>query len=371
MIKKDIRIPSTNFPLTHIVRMTDRLGILEHCIFTTPDKTQGYTTDDNARALQVALRIDFSNKIRNELVQIYLKFLVSARTKDGFHNNLNPDMDWQDKGGTGEWFGRAMEALSDTALLAPDDLKTVSVFVLDQLSPLIKNVHDLRTNAHLIVALSNRIRFDTLSPELNNLLKMQKKLAEGDNKPLTPINFGQEITRLANELVEAYQSNKEESWRWYEESLTYDNARLPLGLFHAYKAVGKKIYLKIAKESLNFLIEKTYNTKRGCFSFPGNKGWFPKKGIMALFGQQPIEAGSTVEACAYAYETTNNKKYLYFAIKAFEWYGGKNISGLSLLDPESGGVKNGLEKWGVNPNEGAESILSFAIACLSLKKVKP
>ena len=185
-----------------------------------------------------------------------------------------------------------------------------------------------------------------------------------------PINFRLEITRLADELVEAYQSHSEKSWQWYEDIITYDNGRLPFGLFWAYQTVGKKLYRKVAEESLNFLMEKTYDVKKDCFSFPGYRGWFPKGGKMALFGQQPIEAGATVEACICAYKVTGKKSYFNLALKAFEWYTGRNVLGISLLDSESGGVRDGLEPWGVNPNEGAESILSYILACLALQGIE-
>ncbi|MDO9028458.1 MAG: glycosyltransferase, partial [Candidatus Roizmanbacteria bacterium] len=87
MINKKAAYPSTSFPLTHIERMTDSIGILEHCIFSTPDRIEGYSTDDNARALQVVLRL---NKLSSEeyikkYSSIYLQFLLSARSPQGFH----------------------------------------------------------------------------------------------------------------------------------------------------------------------------------------------------------------------------------------------------------------------------------------------
>jgi len=138
----------------------------------------------------------------------------------------------------------------------------------------------------------------------------------------------------------------------------------------AYEATGDKKYLDIALESLDFLIEKTYDSTKNYFSFPGYRGWFPKDGKKAVFGQQPIEAGSMVEVLTKAYQVTNNKKYLDLAIKALDWYSGKNILGISLIDESTGGILDGLEQWGVNPNQGAESILSYAIACLAFEKVK-
>lgn len=359
----------TKFLPDHLIRMTDDIGILEHCIFTVPDKAQGYTTDDNARALQVALRTDFPEK--EKLFFTYLKFIISARTENGFHNDLDPDLSWKDKGRLDECFGRAMEALAETSIRGDNDAGLASVFVFDQMSPLTKKVTSLRTIAHLITGLKYRIEFDKLLGDLKKDLDSRKKLAWEKKEIFGPeINPQKEINILADKLIESYRINSDESWRWYENSLTYDNGRLPIGLLDAYQISGKDLYKKIALESLNFLIEKTYNKNVDCFSFPGNKGWSPKKGEPAIFGQQPIEAGSTTEACLLAYEITGEKSYYDFGIKAFEWYLGRNINKTPLYDNKSKGIKNGLESWGVNPNEGAESILSYALAYKAIKKAR-
>ena len=42
----------------HMLSMTDDTGILQHAIFTIPNSSEGYTTDDNARALIVSTLLD-------------------------------------------------------------------------------------------------------------------------------------------------------------------------------------------------------------------------------------------------------------------------------------------------------------------------
>src|ERR1700678_768170 len=41
--------------LNHLNQMTDDTGMLQHAIFTIPNRSEGYTTDDNARALILAV----------------------------------------------------------------------------------------------------------------------------------------------------------------------------------------------------------------------------------------------------------------------------------------------------------------------------
>lgn len=78
--------------LDHLYRMTDIVGIAEHCLIATPDLREGYCVDDNARALQVALRLK-----EEKLVDIYLKFLVSAAGEYGFKNDMNQNLVWENE----------------------------------------------------------------------------------------------------------------------------------------------------------------------------------------------------------------------------------------------------------------------------------
>lgn len=330
-----------NIKLDHLFRMTDSVGILEHCIFTTPDKSEGYCTDDNARALQLALRLK-----KNELIPVYLKFLVSAHTPEGFHQDLNEDMSWKDDSRAEEGYGRAMAALGEAAVTAPkENQREEAVSLFDKEGPLAKKAKYPRVIAQTIIGLYYR-------------MKIEKNIYKDD------------VILLADKLAGFYLNNSDESWKWYEDAITYDNGRLPLGMFYAYLSLGNKKYLDIAKESLDFLIESTYDNFKKIFSFPGFRGWYKKGSQKALFGQQPIEAGSMVEACVKAFEVTKEEKYLAFAKKAFSWYSGDNIINKTLIDAATGGIYDGLELGGVNPNEGAESIISYLLALFCFEDQK-
>ena len=328
------------FSLQHIEKMTDSVGMLEHCTFTEVNYSEGYATDDNARALQVMLRLgalqpaDYIEKYST----IYLGFLLSAETENGFRQDMNASQSWKGEGSVEEGFGRAMAALSEASISAiTEKQRAAATQAFDEHLSLIKKVKHPRTIAQIIIALSYR--------------------------------KNTELIRLADELAALYSAHSSDSWCWYEDEMTYDNGRLPLGMFHAYQSTGNKKYLQIALESLDFLLAQTFDEKKKCFSFVGNTGWFQKKGKKALFDQQPVEAGSTVEVCVLAFKVTKMQKYLEYAKKALEWYSGRNIVGLSLLNPVTGGVKDGLEEHSVNQNEGAEAVLSYVLACLALQKI--
>ena len=48
-----------NYPvaLDHLDRMTDSTGLIQHAIYSVPRRESGYTTDDNARALRLCVRL--------------------------------------------------------------------------------------------------------------------------------------------------------------------------------------------------------------------------------------------------------------------------------------------------------------------------
>jgi len=318
------------FSLKHLVRLTDKVGLLEHCIITTPDPKEGYSVDDNARALMICQQLTGEDKeeIKN-LAPIYLNFLLKAMDDKGFHQDMNEDLIWKDDAGIHEGFGRAMLALAGTEYF-------------NKLAHLIPTVKHSRVMAQLIVALAKR----------------------------KSLNSRKELIVLADKLVGQYEKYADASWQWFEDILTYENSRFPFALFTAFEVTQNQKYLEVAKESLDFLIQYLYNFSEDCFSFTGNKGWSRKGNKSSVFGQQPVEAGGMVEVCCLAYKIIKEKKYLDFAHKAFEWYGGRNVKHLSLIDEESGGIKDGLESYGVNQNEGAESILSYILACLALRMLE-
>lgn len=74
--------PPIEFPilkLTHLEHMTDDTGILQHAFFTLPNYGEGYTTDDNARALIVCKLIeDLDSDTTYKLSYRYLAFLWYA-----------------------------------------------------------------------------------------------------------------------------------------------------------------------------------------------------------------------------------------------------------------------------------------------------
>jgi hypothetical protein len=351
--------------LRRLEAMTEEIGLLEHSIFAIPDRLEGYSIDDNARALQVVVRNGVWGERELRLARIYLKFLLSARGENGFHNDLGADMKWIDQDSLGEAYGRAMEALGETAADGPMELALPAALVFDQKSDLVTQLHSIRTKAHLIWALYHRSRFKENIQDWEMMRCFSKK----DSREFgLKVDCRGKVCRLADEMCNEYQNNRSDGWKWFEDVLTYDNARLPWGLFGAYKMTGKEKYLHVAKESLDWLIKEMWDDDKDCFSWVGFRGWWKKGGEKAKFGQQAIDACGMVEACMEAIRASGENKYREKAQAAYEWFTGRNVGKINLVDEATGGVKDGLEEEGYNPNEGAESILCYLFASQEINR---
>ena len=170
---------------------------------------------------------------------------------------------------------------------------------------------------------------------------------------------------LSDRLLENYQAESSDNWDWFEPYLTYCNGRIPQALFEAYEATSNEKYLKIAKDSFNFLVEIQIINDR---FFPiGNDGWYKRNGERSYYDQQPIEASSMVDAALTAFRVTHNKKYQKIANIAFEWFLGRNSKDIILCNKETGGCYDGITPQGANLNQGAESTISYLLASLELE----
>src|SRR5256885_6413045 len=102
--------------LSHLSRMTDSTGVFQHAVFTAPNFSEGYCTDDNARAFILAVLLDELGEVPHStrtLATTYAAFLNHAfnlKTKR-FHNVLGFDRHWLDEQGSEDSHGRALWAL--------------------------------------------------------------------------------------------------------------------------------------------------------------------------------------------------------------------------------------------------------------------
>jgi hypothetical protein len=174
----------------------------------------------------------------------------------------------------------------------------------------------------------------------------------------------QDLGRMAAKLVQRYEQEATEDWCWFEPTLTYDNAILPLALFEAFSATGERASLRVARESLEFLESVCFES--GVLTLVGNAGWHSRGGTRPAADEQAIDAAAFVLAFRGAYLATGDHQYLRRMRESFGWFLGANRLGLPLYDTESGGCYDGLMAAQVNRNQGAESTVCFLMSLLEM-----
>jgi hypothetical protein len=321
--------------------MTDDTGILQHARSSIADRREGYTTDDNARALLATLRYHelLDGEKNLDLVRIYLSFLLYVQKNDGrVHNFVGYNHSFLDEVGSDDSLGRVLWACGysqDTSI--PEDIRMAAKEIFDNCLIWALKSRSPRTNAFAILGLYH----------------YAKAFPEDKNPPIN-------VAELADRLCELYKQVSTPTWQWFETYLTYANARLPYALFRAYQTTGKKDYLNIAEKTLNFLAAN--DIVNGIYQPVGNQSWYVRGGEKALYDQQPLEASCMVEAASVAYQVTGKNIYAKMARTAFDWFLGKNSDGVMVYDPNTGGTYDGITAHGLSRNQGAESGLSYLLA---------
>ncbi|MGA2033278.1 MAG: hypothetical protein ABSG68_13550 [Thermoguttaceae bacterium] len=325
--------------LDHLDRLTDSTGLVQHAIYCVPRRESGYTTDDNARALRLCVRLWDQHPEQRMLdrVTVYLSFLELARgVGRGFHNFLSYDRHWLDAEGCGDCQGQALRALAELlASRLPDDYHALARELIDAALPTLADLRSLRAQAYVILAWGHL-------------------WAAGveDIEPLEAVAWS-----AARRLVDCYYRALRPDWQWFESRMTYANAVLPHALFVAAKRWPKEDFLDIAQASFAFLDDQT--TVEGVFSPIGNEGWYPRGGQKAPYDQQPVEAATMAEAALAALNLFGDEDHLATFGRAHRWFHGENTLGQPLAADRSGACRDGLQASGVNRNQGAESTLAY------------
>ena len=335
--------------LDHLRRMTDDTGMLQHAIFTVPNYHEGYTIDDNARALMVsALLEELGNEETADLMSRYFAFVWYAfNAKTGrFRNFMDYQRDWLEENGSDDSHGRALWALGT---------------VLGR-----SNTPALQNMAGWVFEKSLPAMLDTTSPRawafaLIGIHEYLQRFA-GDR------TISQAREELAGRLLELYRQNRSDRWHWYETSLTYCNAVLPHALLMCGRGIPNSDMTDAGLESLAWLADLQRAEVHGGHFVPiGSNGFYRRDGERARFDQQPVEAQAMVSACLEAQRITGDKRWPKEARRAFDWFLGRNDLNLPIYDPTTGGCRDGLHPDRTNENQGAESTLAFLQALLELR----
>ena len=341
------RLPQIN--LKHLRLMTDGTGVLQHAKYTVPDRAHGYCVDDNARALIAVTMAHDLNKTDSSLAELssaYLSFLDDAFDHETgrFRNFMSYDRKWLEYIGSEDSHARAVWALG---VVAGSSLNDGQVAVATQLFndalPALETFAASRAIAFPILGIQAYLRRNDDDHRVREILKA-----------------------LGGRLRDRFRQHAGKDWHWHEETLTYDNARLPQALMACGRAIHDSAMVSLGIEVLEWLRDIQLDPSVGWFAPVGNQGWFPRFGTKAQFDQQPLEAAAMISACIEAYECTQREEWFQLASTCFNWYLGKNAQQIKLYDHASGGCRDGLQADGVNENQGAESTLSYILSLLTI-----
>lgn len=293
--------------------------------------------DDNARALIVAIRALALTGESGLLdyVRHYLAFVERCQLPEGrFRNFMAADGTWLDELGSEDSNGRAIWALGFAARYsAQAEVRIRALQCLDRAQDALGRLSWLHAQAFALLGLCPWREVEP-SPTVDDL-----------------------VERFASSLVGAYQRCSSPEWRWFEDELTYCNARLP-------EALLGTCYAEIGLESLTWLCGVL--EVDGAISLIGNRGWYPRGGERAVYDQQAVDASALVSACTAAYRLSGDGRFRRWAELGYAWFLGENPGRRAMIDPETGGCYDGLEVDGVNLNQGAESLLAWLLAWADL-----
>jgi hypothetical protein len=337
------------FKLDFLKTLTDDTGLIQHTKFATPKRQEGYTTDDNARALIACVKyrqIYGGSEVR-KLIDIYLSLLLLMQRSDGrFHNFLSYERRFTDQIGSEDCLGRALWACGQIlSSNLPAEKRLAAKEIFDKGLPWAFSSSSLRSKASAILGLCHYLE---AYPEDNNIVES--------------------IKTLTNQILSNYKLHNSVDWHWFEPYLTYINGRLPQALFVASEKVGDRNYLEAGKESLGFILQVQMIDNQ--FVPIGNNGWYQRGGQRAMYDQQSVEAFCMTEVALAAYHATGQEEYRENAEIVFEWFLGRNSRKAMVYNAETGGCYDGITPLGLNLNQGAEATVSYLLARLDMESLQ-
>lgn len=344
--------PTTAPSLDGLARFTDDCGLLQHGVFGVPDRNHGYCLDDNARALMLTCpRAGGAEgeRMAARLAWIYAAFVNHAWNEErgAFRNFMSYDRRWLEEEGSEDSAGRGFQAVAVTAAQARDpQLRRWARELARRAMPRMARLRSLRAQAFVLLGLCALLRAEPYRVEARRL-----------------------AADLAGRLKDSFEAFASPEWRWFEDVLAYDNARLPQALIVAGETLGQRAVLKVGADALAWICAKQTGPG-GIFRPVGTDSYGARRASPKPFDQQPLEAAATIDACAAAYAAFGEERWLDEARRAYDWYFGGNDLGLSLAQPETGLCFDGLTPYNVNFNQGAESALSYLQAAQSMKRLK-
>src|SRR5579872_3658504 len=338
--------------LDHLFRMSDSTGMFQHATFNVPNFNEGYCTDDNARALvltQMLQRLGHSSQRLISQAATYTAFLNYAfnRKLKRFRNFMSFDRRWLEEVGSEDCHGHAIWALGLCAAnTGQDDFQMLAAELFEQALSPVTEFTSPRAWADTLLGVNEYLQAFSSDRQANRVREL-----------------------LSAKLLQRYADASSDDWQWYEDVVSYANAKLSHALILSGCYMENNTMLEVGLKTLRWLTE-VQTSDEGSFRPVGSNGFFPRGKNRAAFDQQPIEAQATVSACIEAYSATGDPSWITEARRAFGWFLGRNDLNLAPYDPVTGGCRDGLHADRLSQNQGAESTLAFLLSLAEMQALQ-
>jgi glycosyltransferase involved in cell wall biosynthesis len=334
--------------LIHFNAMCDDTGIFQHAVHSVPDRLHGYCVDDNARALLVscALNQPAEQPVSELLTSRFAAFVQHAWNPDTkrFRNFMSFDRRWLEPMGSEDSHGRTLWALGVCAnsKFEPALTRWAAALFAEAL-PTVDGFQSPRAWAFTLLGLDSYC--DAVpSDDYAQLMR----------------------ATLADRLMVLIDRIETPDWVWFENGLSYDNARLSQALIVTGQALGNQTYTGAGLRSLAWLV-RLQTTAAGLFRPVGSETFGDERKPPRPFDQQPVEATATISACLAAWNASGDAEWTEHAAQAFAWFVGENDLSLPLVDIDTGSCRDGLHPDRRNENRGAESVVCYLISLAEMR----
>lgn len=334
----------------HLLSMCDDTGLFQHAVHSVPDRAHGYCVDDNARALLLACALNSSGEVHlaDALTARFASFVQHAWNPDmrRFRNFMSFDRRWLEDAGSEDSHGRTLWALGECARsdVSPSRRQWATALFAQAL-PIVESFTSPRAWGFTLLGLDAYCAVAGTPPAAIWLR-----------------------TLLADRLLGLMSAVETPNWVWFEDGLSYDNARLPQALIATGASMKVPGYLEAGLRSLRWLAD-LQTTPAGLFRPVGSDSFGEKRRAPRSFDQQPLEATATISACLAAWRADGDPQWRTEAARAFGWFLGHNDLSAPLVDLETGACRDGLHRDRANENRGGESVVSYLLSLAEIRQL--
>lgn len=268
-------------PIGHLLSLCDDTGLLQHAVHAVADRSHGYCTDDNARALLLACELDgpAESPLPEILTNRFAAFLQHAWNPGigRFRNFLGFDRCWHSDMGSEDSHGRALWALGECARRDHDQSRrSWATALFAEALPAVEGFTSPRAWSFTLLGLHAYCAAVAEHAGARSLKEL-----------------------LANRLLAIMAAVETPQWTWFEDGLAYDNARLSQALIVTGCSLGTSRYLAAGLRSLRWLMSLE-TAAEGHFRPVGSSSFGAKRMHPQAFDQQPLEAAASISACLAA-----------------------------------------------------------------------